>query len=81
MKQKDSKDDNAAQPFNGPAGLIVAAILILASIYCETLAIAYFTPCRAEVSHHAGPTFHDHAGPEFHSMPVQDFTPRRSRLR
>jgi hypothetical protein len=42
---------------------------------------AYFTPCRAGVSRHASPTFRDYAGPEFHGMPVQDFTPRRSRLR
>jgi integrase len=42
---------------------------------------AYFTPCRSTISRDAGPTFHDHAGPEFHGMSVQDFTPRRSRLR
>jgi hypothetical protein len=41
MKQKHGKDDDAAKPFNGPAGLIVFAILILASIYRVTLAIQF----------------------------------------
>jgi hypothetical protein len=41
MKQNDGKHDNALQPFNGPAGLIVFAILVVASIYRVTLGIQF----------------------------------------